>query len=871
VLEKEETYLDDWALTAMLFGVCNRQAYFSLVRGRVATDYVVPGIIDTDDENPPGLKITDEQAFNQMFACNPPEAAATQEQSSVLFIPSNQREGEPLHLYRRLMNLRDCLQGLDDLVKQALIGQINAILNQVHQAIASGQGLSKPELKELLGKAKACINQYHNLDSTQFREQRNHEADLLVVIEKMRPESVTVDHLLEDYKGTKCLELLCTYPRTDEHKRLCAQILVSKIANQSQFNDKFVEKEAPCKHLLQECIAKGQSTILVALLGLVTTPNPAFIKKIGQEGLLHYAAEQGLTEVFKELLTALKRAGATPQQLLELIMLQYDPKKGGSMPNIKWSTNCLLTVIKSNNLDALMAILELMTAESPYRNELLEALNTCALLGNTAFFNLIFGKFNELHLKNPITHQELLGMTLPPEALSPYHLFLRDEKTLEAIPFDALRAEEFLLGHGAHTLLIAAKQGNYQGVRRLITFASTSSFTKEQFSEFFVQKDPEGKNLLNYILEQQQFTLLPELFDLLTKHCDKPAEILVHWLSNPNPLNPLQNLLNSNLTTDKQFAILHQIFDTLSADRSNPESQASRATAFLVNQEWLIDKAQDAQYHEQLRGLMRNANLSSTMKQLLFSSLRDLAEDESEAKKFYTELCDQVTPKQPVDQEPLTTLQLTQGILVEVSRQRADLQEGLWQKLCKVKKDIEVLVEQNKTQINQQQATIDRLEAEKSQQLDPKDRSSLMLKLLPCSAYLTPEESQNYTIRISTCTPADTVNLEQELDQLKAISNLVDQITIGIEQRDKTLLKSAYSKTKAIKEQFTALSSTEKLALIQKGDTINTALNSTDKKDPTSVFLRTIKEKRNLFGFFEAKSFTEFKEGIEQLTTKRPT
>lgn len=146
--------MDDWALTAMTFGICNRQAYFALVKGRAVGDYVVPGVLEADGQDPQGLKVASIKDFNQFFACDG-EVASDENLNSqefynnpnaVMYIPSNQREGEPMHLYRRLIALREQLKKE---VKEAsssegeLFKNIERILATVHESVASGNGLKK--------------------------------------------------------------------------------------------------------------------------------------------------------------------------------------------------------------------------------------------------------------------------------------------------------------------------------------------------------------------------------------------------------------------------------------------------------------------------------------------------------------------------------------------------------------------------------------------------------------------------------------------------------------------------------------------------------------------------------------------------------
>ena len=259
------------------------------------------------------------------------------------------------------MNMRDSLH--DSITTQAdpqkrqLVEKINGILGQVHQAISSGNGLTRPELKQIIATAKECMNQYHNLENSDYNTRLERDKELAEVIILAGKDGLSADDLLQDYKGKKQIELLCTYPSTEDQRTQVAEILTARIGTQAQFKDKFIDENAPCRQLLQECIATGQSTILVSLLGLVKETDEHFIKKVQQEGLLHYAAEQGLPDVFNGLIAALECAGADNLILSKLMMSQYGPTQPTQLLYVKWSTNCLDIAIRNNNIEQLNSIL----------------------------------------------------------------------------------------------------------------------------------------------------------------------------------------------------------------------------------------------------------------------------------------------------------------------------------------------------------------------------------------------------------------------------------------------------------------------------------------------------------------------------------
>ncbi|MFJ1269081.1 hypothetical protein ACD661_10970, partial [Legionella lytica] len=688
VLKNSEPYMDDWALTTMIFGVCNRHAYFTLVKGRAVTDYVVPGILDVDGKEPLGLKIVDVAKFNQYFACGTDitqEGDVFSKRDAVMFIPSNQREGEPLHLYRRLQmiqkSLRDSLRAqnelLEDNPEQQIIHDIDTILTRVRTVVGSGEGLNKIQLKEIIASSQQCIKRYENIHNQSYKQSLLQAETLQAVFNEHERVPLRADDLLVEVGELKRMDVLCIYPRTNEQIEQAIAIL-NQALDEPQFNDKFVGEHAPFRALLVEAISQGQNKILNSLLGKITQPNPAFIAQVKTSGLLHYAAEQGMTDVFSNLIRALTKAGATAEELFDLMMSEYGPTKQiKTAPYVKWSTNCFHIAIRNNNKGQLAAILNLLPQGHAHDEFIEEALHLCAVLGNKSLFNQIVAKYNELNsgAQDRITPQKILGMMFPPDGLSPYHLFLTDETTSEAIPFARLE-KTFLLTPptetDAYPLLIAAKNGNYSGVKNLIQLADNIPLSRIEFTQLFTQSDEEGKNLLNYILEQGQYTVLNTILAHIKAKCQDSEKVLVHLLSNPHPANSLRNFLNSEKNEVNQFRIVHQLFDEISPDFKTPELQEYRIIALLVNKDWLIEKANNPNSHAALRDLLHNDKLSIELKVGLFKKLVEAASEET-AKKFFNGLLKEITPRVELDVQAVVALNLPVKLLQEVARQSSDL------------------------------------------------------------------------------------------------------------------------------------------------------------------------------------------------------
>ncbi|MDP1604888.1 MAG: hypothetical protein Q8M03_16680 [Legionella sp.] len=694
-LDTSDSTQDNWALTAMTFGVCNRQAYFALIKGRAVGDYVVPGILETDGEEPLGLKIINAQKFNEFFACGDDvvsnELLASGEvydkKDAVMFIPSNQREGEPLHLYRRLEKLKQTLQHENkdaDSPEAQISKEIDSILAAVRQVVSTGIGFSKEALKDTLNSAERCIKNYEKLNDEAF-QQTALKSDILETI--FAENLSTADDLLIKTGGVSRLEALCTFPVNREQEEKASTIL-DKTIDAAQLRDKFLEKNAPGAHLFKECITESQDKILLTLLAKITDENPEFIALVKNEGLLHYAAQEGRTDVFDTLVATLKRAGASNIELFELMLNEYGPGAHHlhGAPHIKWATNCFHIAIRNNNEQQLAIILNAMPAKNALNTDdvISKALHLCAVLGNKTLFNNIVRKYNALNPDTPLTAQKISTMLFPPDDTSPYHLFLSDEGTLDVIAWDELKensefAKDFLLipppETASYPALIAAKNGNFEGGRRLITLGEDLNLSPEEWRQFFTQNDGEGKNLLNYMLEQGQIESdLPGFMALIAKNTGEDnADVLVYLMSNPHPVNPLQNFLNTPVSSAQQFEVVSTLLNAICSDfkEATPKQQEARIVALLINKDWLIEKAMSAQNQGELRRLLQNKALSIPFKRYLFEQLQITAPVSSLAHEFYTTLHDEIAPAN-VEKSAPVLLEISE-IMQEVARQSNDL------------------------------------------------------------------------------------------------------------------------------------------------------------------------------------------------------
>ncbi|WP_193786811.1 hypothetical protein, partial [Legionella nautarum] len=695
-LNAGETYMDDWALTAMTFGICNRQAYFALVKGRAVNDYIVPGILETDDQQPQGLKVASIKDFNQFFACDDDTAsdenlsnqAFYTNPNAVMYIPSNQREGEPMHLYRRLIALREQLKKE---MKEAsspegeLVKNIEGILFTVHEAVASGNGLKKNQLKEQFSLAQRCLLDYERLKDESYQKSQQ-DIDVLnrLINEYEKGAAISFYDLLvrPTSESKSFLEILCTAPNSDKQKKAAVEIL-SKVIDRSDFTDCFLKEGAPGSALLKEAIAGKQDEILIALLSKVTEANPLFIEYVEQNALLHYAAEQGLNSVFTKLIDALKNAGASEDRIFELLLNEYGPgagrKKGA--PYIKWATNCIDIAIRNDNWPQLEAMLKIMPADVEEK-AIHRALHLCAVLGNKTFFDQIVNRYNETNPAKKLGTKEIIGMQFPPDDLSPYHLFLRDETTsyvIDELTEEPQLAKEFL-AISAELLspiptTIAAENGNFSAVTKLIELARPLNLFNTEWVQFFTQSDEQGKTVLNYILEKGQLKYLKDYIATIKEICPQDsATILVHLLSNPDPVNPLKNYLDTKTDPAQQFKTVKRLLNAICDNYKNAteEQERARIVALLVNRNWFILQAESPIYQVQLRDLLQNSALSFSSKKFLFEKLKDAAPSDSAAQQFYEKLLGEVYLQ--AQEEAIETIRVDfSQVMVDLAKQTSDV------------------------------------------------------------------------------------------------------------------------------------------------------------------------------------------------------
>lgn len=662
VIELDDPRMDDWALMVMVFGVCNRNAYFRLVKGRVVADYEIPGILESDGASPRGLNIVNPELFEAYFGCG---------DQAAMYVPSNQREGEPLHLFRRLQGLKEACANIESAASLSL--QIERILTEVLGAVSSGQGLSKEKLQALLHEAKQCIIDFELLQDAGYQQRKQYVDRVQAVLESQQDIN-THNSLLRKEAGDdkSVLELLCTYSNETQREAVLSildRTITLPVLQEQCFDLTDLQSHGPWYLIFVDCIAAKQNAIMMHLLQKVNGPCPDFITLVREQGLLHYALQEGMTDVAVVLLNTLKTAGATTSEIAELMFREYTER---SLTYLHWSNNAFHAAIRNADNSQLNHLLEHLVAGKAHDDNLWLVLYWCATFSNPMAFKAVLDRYNTLNPGSTITPAMLLNKCHPPRHLSIYHLFLQNERALEGIHWGALEgdaslAKQFLLeapsGTSAFPLLMVAEKENLVGLKKLLLLAQRSSLSVVEYHTLFLQKDVHGKNILHHLLEKGQFDALRVFFDAV-RTCfaneQDRQKVLMALLDNGSATAPLSLFLANHKNPVETHEVMGLVLNMLCEhhDKAMPIRSQNRYDVLKNNRTWLLAEAQSGR-EDELRALLQNNNaLPRQLKRRLFDELRA----ETEAPPLYGQLVAEITTsRQPrhaaggVDYAPLET------------------------------------------------------------------------------------------------------------------------------------------------------------------------------------------------------------------------
>ncbi|PJD94389.1 MAG: hypothetical protein CK424_00040, partial [Legionella sp.] len=640
--------LDNWALTTMLFGVCNKAAYLEFSKGRANQYYAIPGILEEKEGQ---LTIIDANKFNTYFGVT--SVGQNNYHDALMYIPGNAREGEPLHLYRRLSEVANSLDP-----QAPEYSQIQLILTSVSISIANGTGLDKKSLKTFVTLAqkllisldpeakKAAENMAHSEQAKQERLQALWE-DSFATHENLAPK----------------LKDLCMLPTTED------QINRSQAKLESIMNG---VKASNYTHLLKECIeAKQESIFLTLLAHLNANHSEALQAQIKEQDLFHYALQEGLHQGAEALYATLSHQ----EQTYQMSLIQHQA------PYIKWQGSALDIAIRRNDETQLTFLLHQIAADTAEHTSIIhKALHTSAVLTHHSLFQRIKEQYK-------LSDQSILAMNDSNNTPSPYHLLLRSSQALDALPWaywinHPEAAKQFLLSPQPYTpCLMATEAGNIAGLYRLLDLGEKAQLTPEDWITLFTLRDANAKNIANYLSENNIRQVLPELIIRIKKipglEETQKAAILSQLLFNSAPNNPVANELdNPTKSSEENMAWMAQLQAAILP--SDPRDQSKEMCSvyyglLLNNKRWLIKN----RGHKALPPLMLSSSIDWVYPFDLIKKLSNAKDISAEEKKYYENLANHIKTQHPEEKFTQEHKNHFEAIETELIRRTAPITEVL--------------------------------------------------------------------------------------------------------------------------------------------------------------------------------------------------
>ncbi|MCX7090326.1 MAG: hypothetical protein NTU48_02610 [Legionellales bacterium] len=690
--------MDNYALTVLTSGLTNRQGYFKLAGGRAVNDYTVPNAIITQDG---ALAIDDPATFNEFFAPEKADRLAADlsnqdNPNAAMYTPSTLREGQPMHLYWLLKGLSSQTQDSD------IRRRIKVVLKTFRDSITAGEGLSIEKLEEQVAIATQCLQDIEQTKANQETKQK--EAVLQQALHLCNPTTAAgIESLLHPYDRSsphspKNIEILCTYP-TPETTQQVVELLHQIPPKWLQ--DHILRQGAPVRSLLQLAITHHQPGILQTLLQTLR-PNQALHGLIKEQGLLHYALQEGMTDSVQAIIDALMdnsdptHPGLTQEAIFELMLQSYGPDADVTCPDITWNTNALHTAIRNNNREQLELILSYMPEEfqPTVRTAIEQGLYFSADLLNEGPFSTLLTTYNQKYPDHTITYQDILGIHDPEDVSRscPLHFLLSESETheqsismeiLDALVNDAsnsrspIAIQSFLKNH-PYPSVIAAANYNFVGLKKLLALAKAPNLlTEEENQALLQQSDLNGANLLNHILRAND----PTLLESFLSHPGMNPTILNTLLRNPDPNNPLRQFLSSHAARQDPTYATQTLITLLRGLGPNPENQDSQRPVrniLVANREWLINTANDPQNQKNLNDLLGEAWWSMAAKNSLLSKLLEVAKAGTVAHSFFSLKLNSFTPTK--DSRKTVALDINRQDSTDIDSQRGDFRtliEGL--------------------------------------------------------------------------------------------------------------------------------------------------------------------------------------------------
>lgn len=416
VLEHDNETLDNWALMTMIFGICNKDSYFELSAGRKLQPYVIPGVIEIEQIN--GIdKLKPGDKFDEFFA--------VAGQDNLMYIPSTRTEGEPLHFHKRLKAIQELIEQNDPLYTS-----IQAILDHVEQAVASGAPLSKAILMNLMKNSLQILNEYQRRNNPEVQKQQQESEIFESTIErfdKNRPEHRPDKDLPKD------LEIICLYPSSPLQIQSAKGILSEEIIHHIFTNNVF-------DALLPQILEKHQNEIFHHIVKNCPEDLKIALKtQIQKHYLLNSCLEQGID--YQPILDLFKEE--EKQKRTELLFSRPESQE----PSTKTRYNAVELAVITKNRELLEEI-----PEKTENHKLVPALLISAERHDIASFEQLYQKLKDKNNYSP-----------------PYQQLFETKDSIRLFKDRGILAEKFPEQKDLYTIAkIAAQHGNFEGLVFLI-------------------------------------------------------------------------------------------------------------------------------------------------------------------------------------------------------------------------------------------------------------------------------------------------------------------------------------------------------------------------------------------------------------------
>ena len=646
--EEKKYAMDDWALTALSFGICNRVAYFKLAHGRTIKDYAVPGVIDAVGND---LVIKNPERFSEFFApsyLDPINQLNLNDPTAVMLIPSTKREGEPIHLYQQLTALLMDPRLRDE---AEIKDRITEILRTVYNSVSQGVGLPLSELQTQLQAAKQVLL---DIEQQQIAKKSLQQDQIFQKVLEQSSQFLADPRqflLRSEEAEHNNIEILCLYPTNPGALNLAIEVIKKIPEKWLQATILGGGKESVLRNLIQMAITYKQPEMLTLLLQKIQS-DPKLYALLEEQGLLLYALQEGMTPQARDMIHALPREVA----ILPLLLAEYGA--GQDKPYITWHKNAFHAALRNNQPEQLALILGYLPETQPgatpnpvVRQAIKEALYFAADLLKPEYFLLLKDFYNSKNSDDPITTQEILEIRDPAIGTCPYHFFLSKPSLSNTIPWDdfqtlatseehKLKVKQFVT-QAPYPYIIAAQNHNFHGLNQLFLLTAQGLVTAEENRRLLLQTDLNGDNLLTHIFASHNTQTITHFKTALYQQPGMDDDVLFTLLTHDAPNNPVTHYLQSpKSSTQDKAAILTLFLKQIVKETDASIDQQRKARDILfAHSDWLIAEASRSESQPALQALLNFEDFSRAAKLSLFTELERMAKEQlnNTAQTFYSE------------------------------------------------------------------------------------------------------------------------------------------------------------------------------------------------------------------------------------------